>query len=175
MRAQRTRKVRLLRIRTSRLCFLAIVASAAVALWPTMHAAFAQEQDATQQTVTDYVMDASQPPAKKPQPPAPKPEPSANTANNSSSANNKAPGVGDGTPAPVANAATSTAAPLAPVVPPLHPVDPNNPLAVQTANLLKMANNLKTEVDKTTADTLSVTVVREAGEIEQVARKMRSR
>lgn len=53
--------------------------------------------------------------------------------------------------------------------------DPNNPVAVQSANLLKLAYILKTEVDKTTKDTLSVTVVRQAAEIEQMARKMRAK
>jgi len=45
--------------------------------------------------------------------------------------------------------------------------------ASQAAALLKMATALKTEVDKTTKDTLSVTVVRKAGEIEQLAHKVR--
>lgn len=53
--------------------------------------------------------------------------------------------------------------------------DPNNPVAVQTTNLLKMAYSLKLEVDKTTKDTLSVAVVRKAAEIEQMARKLRSK
>ena len=53
--------------------------------------------------------------------------------------------------------------------------DPKNPVAVQSANLLKLAYNLKSEVDKTTKDTLSVTVVRQAAEIEQIARKMRTK
>ena len=43
----------------------------------------------------------------------------------------------------------------------------------QCADLLKMANSLKSEVDKTTMDVLSVAVVREADEIEQLARKMK--
>ncbi len=61
-------------------------------------------------------------------------------------------------------------------VPPTVPApDPKNPIAVQTANLLKMAYNLKAEVDKTTKDMLSVPVVRQAGEIEQMAHKMRSK
>jgi type VI protein secretion system component VasF len=42
------------------------------------------------------------------------------------------------------------------------------------ADLLKMATDLKTEVDKTTKDTLSLTVVRKAGEIEQLAHKVRT-
>jgi hypothetical protein len=37
-----------------------------------------------------------------------------------------------------------------------------------------MAAELKTEVDKTTRDTLSVAVVRKAGEIEQLAHKVRT-
>lgn len=53
--------------------------------------------------------------------------------------------------------------------------DPNNPVAVQSASLLKLAYSLKSEVDKTTKDTLSVTVVRQAAEIEQLARKMRTK
>ena len=60
-------------------------------------------------------------------------------------------------------------------MPPIPAPDPNNPVAVQTANLLKLVYNLKTEVDKTTKDTLSVTVVRQATEIEQMARKMRAK
>ena len=47
-------------------------------------------------------------------------------------------------------------------------------IASECANLLKMATDLKTEVDKTTKDTLSVTVVRKAGEIEQLAHKVRT-
>ena len=47
------------------------------------------------------------------------------------------------------------------------------PVAAQCASLLKMATDLKAEVDKTTKDQLSVTVVRRAGEIEQLARTVR--
>lgn len=53
--------------------------------------------------------------------------------------------------------------------------DPNNPVAVQSANLLKMAYSLKLEVDKTSKDMLSVSVVRRAAEIEQAAHKMRTK
>jgi len=45
----------------------------------------------------------------------------------------------------------------------------------ETANLLKLANTLKADVDKTTQDTLSLAVIREAGEIEKLAHKMRTR
>lgn len=47
-------------------------------------------------------------------------------------------------------------------------------IAGECADLLKLAAALKTEVDKTTKDTLSVTVVRKAGEIEQLAHKVRT-
>jgi hypothetical protein len=43
----------------------------------------------------------------------------------------------------------------------------------ECADLLKMATDLKTAVDKTNQDTLSVTVVRKADEIEQLAKKVR--
>jgi len=51
---------------------------------------------------------------------------------------------------------------------------PRSGVAGDCADLLKMATDLKIEVDKTTRDTLSVTVVRKAGEIEQLARKVRT-
>jgi glutamine amidotransferase PdxT len=55
------------------------------------------------------------------------------------------------------------------------PADAPKPgIAGDCANLLKMAADLKTEVDKSTMDTLSVTVVRKAGEIEQLAHKVRA-
>jgi hypothetical protein len=43
------------------------------------------------------------------------------------------------------------------------------------ANLLKLANTLKAEVDKTTPDTLSLTVIRRADEIEKLAHRMRGK
>ena len=46
-------------------------------------------------------------------------------------------------------------------------------VAGECADLLKMATALKMEVDKTTKDTLSVTVIRKADEIEELARKVR--
>ena len=52
--------------------------------------------------------------------------------------------------------------------------DPNQPEAArECANLLRMATDLKAAVDKTTQDTLSVTVVRKANQIEEFARKVR--
>ncbi len=46
-------------------------------------------------------------------------------------------------------------------------------IADEAADLLKMATVLKSEVDKSTKDQLSVTVVRKAGDIEQLAHKVR--
>jgi hypothetical protein len=46
-------------------------------------------------------------------------------------------------------------------------------VAGEASALLKMATALKSEVDKTTKDTLSVAVVRKADEIEQLAHKVR--
>jgi hypothetical protein len=47
-------------------------------------------------------------------------------------------------------------------------------IASECSDLLKMATDLKSEVDKTTKDTLSVTVVRKASAIEQLAHKVRT-
>jgi len=46
-------------------------------------------------------------------------------------------------------------------------------VSAECAGLLKLAASLKTEVDKTTKDELSISVVRDAGQIELMARKMR--
>ena len=55
------------------------------------------------------------------------------------------------------------------------PQDPQKQaIAKQCADLLAMATELKTEVDKTTKDTLSISVVRKAGEIEQLAHKVKA-
>ena len=68
---------------------------------------------------------------------------------------------------------SATAAPPVPA-PPAKPLDPNQKaVADASASLLELANSLKKEVDKTSADTLSVAVVRKASEIEQLARKLR--
>jgi hypothetical protein len=67
------------------------------------------------------------------------------------------------------NGAVSAAGPGSPAVagPPLTGV------AAQCANLLKMATDLKLAVDETNQDVLSVSVVRDAGQIEDMAKKMR--
>ena len=52
---------------------------------------------------------------------------------------------------------------------------PKKQLALDSANLLRMTNDLKANMDKTTPDTLSVAVIRQAEEIEKLAHKMRSK
>ena len=47
-------------------------------------------------------------------------------------------------------------------------------VADECADLLKLANDLKAEVDKSTKDTLSLSVVRKADQIEQLAHRLRT-
>ena len=47
--------------------------------------------------------------------------------------------------------------------------------AIEAENLLKLATGLKAEVDKTTQDTLSLPVIRKAGEIERLAHAVREK
>lgn len=61
-----------------------------------------------------------------------------------------------------------------PVPPPIPSADPRRQqINNECADLLQMADALKIAVDKTTQDELSVTVVRDAGQIEQLARKVK--
>jgi ribosomal protein L9 len=48
-------------------------------------------------------------------------------------------------------------------------------LAEDSARLLKLATELKAEVDKTTKDMLSLTVIRKADEIERLAHNMKEK
>jgi hypothetical protein len=48
-------------------------------------------------------------------------------------------------------------------------------IADECARLLALATDLKTEVDKTNKDTLSLTVIRKAGEIQQLAHSVKER
>ena len=48
-------------------------------------------------------------------------------------------------------------------------------IAEDSAKLLKMAAELKAEVDKTTKDTLSLAVIKKAAEIEKLARSVKER
>ena len=55
------------------------------------------------------------------------------------------------------------------------PADRKKQIAEDSAKLLKLATALKTEVDKTTLDTLSLTVIRKADEIEKLAHSIREK
>jgi hypothetical protein len=48
-------------------------------------------------------------------------------------------------------------------------------IADDSARLLKLATDLKSEVDKTTKDTLSLSVIRKAGEIEKLAHDVKEK
>lgn len=69
--------------------------------------------------------------------------------------------------------ATNGPAPAASPADAAAPATPLTAIGAQCASLLKMATDLKAEVDKTTKDVLSVAVIRDAGEIEDTAKKMR--
>ncbi|MGP8251856.1 MAG: hypothetical protein ACLQHF_07460 [Terracidiphilus sp.] len=82
-------------------------------------------------------------------------------------------------PAPVQPATQSaTAAAPTPPRPPYPGMPPGEmrkqQVAQECADLLKLATDLKAQVDKTRKDELSVTVVRKAAELEQMAHKVRS-
>jgi hypothetical protein len=80
---------------------------------------------------------------------------------------------------PVAKPAGTNAQPAVAAVPalPQAPLTPEQArqqqVALHVGDLLKMATDLKAEVDKTNQDELSVTVVRKANELEQYAHKLR--
>jgi len=48
-----------------------------------------------------------------------------------------------------------------------------NQLAADTAQLLKLANELKAEMDKSTKDELSLSVIKKADQVEKLAHKVR--
>jgi len=78
------------------------------------------------------------------------------------------------TPAPTEEAANGAAPAGSSVSPAVTaPTPPLTGVAAQCASLLRMANDLKAEVDKSTKDVLSMTVVREASQIAETAKKMR--
>lgn len=84
-----------------------------------------------------------------------------------------------GSARPAVSASAVAARPAAfdppPVPPPAKAADPHRQqINDQCANLLSLADALKMAVDKTTKDELSVTVVRKAGQIEQLARKVKN-
>jgi len=77
-------------------------------------------------------------------------------------------------PLPAINPPGAKASPSATQAPPAAANDNAPEVTQQCADLLRMATELKSAVDKSSASTLSVTVVRKAGEIEQLAHKVRT-
>ena len=74
--------------------------------------------------------------------------------------------------------ARAQAAPSLPVRPQLtaaSPVDSRKAVLNDTGRLLQLARELKVSVDKTRRDELSLQVVREADEIEKLARAVKAR
>ena len=66
-----------------------------------------------------------------------------------------------------AGAAADTSKPTTPQTP------QQKQLADDTANLLTLANELKAELDKSTKDTLSLSVIKKAEQVEKLAHKVR--
>ena len=56
-----------------------------------------------------------------------------------------------------------------------HAVSSNGPLAEDSAKLVKLASDLKAEVDKTNKDMLDLRVIRKADEIERLAHSVREK
>jgi hypothetical protein len=54
-------------------------------------------------------------------------------------------------------------------------VERKKQISDESAKLLKLATELKADVDKTTKDTLSLDVIRKAGEIERLARSVKEK
>ena len=61
------------------------------------------------------------------------------------------------------------------MLPVTDPTSANRQIAQESAELLKLATDLKAEVDKTTKDTLSMLVIRKAEEIRRLAHSVRQR
>jgi type VI protein secretion system component VasF len=91
------------------------------------------------------------------------------------------PGQSQSSPPPAASNPMPEAKPPVQLPPASQPgadqavADPGKQISQDAANLLKMATELKTEVYKTRKDTLSIAVIRKAGQIEQLAHTLRSK
>lgn len=147
------------------------------------------EHGADEPNSQSYAVDGK-PPGSQPDPePAAKPKP-AEDSQPASGAESRSDAASDTPAAPVAAAPAADLPQPPAVVPPqpaaaaavppaveipaaVLPTDPRQrQVALECADLLRMAAALKTAVDKSTKDELSVDVVRKAGEIEQYARKV---
>jgi hypothetical protein len=85
------------------------------------------------------------------------------------------PPCGAKAPAPAPAASQAAPAPQQSKRPASAAGDPKKQLSDQSAQLLAMAIALKSEVDKTSKDTLSVAVIRKADEIEKLARSVKEK
>lgn len=107
---------------------------------------------------------------------APSTPPAQATTSSSPAAADKKP---DATPDNLAgNATAKTPDPVANETPEQRRQDAQiqarkNQLAVDTAKLLQLANELKAEMDKSSKDTLSVNVIKKADQVEKLAHKVR--
>ena len=167
----------------ARHCLFAALLAASLFVFPDTHRSAAQ---ATQPAPDPSAQDPANPdqPATQPAIPAtavPSP-PSFSASQAAARAKAEAASRASATALPPGSDHASGVATSMPVVttppavmpPPAGPQDESQKAIYDSsANLLKLANTLKAEVDKTTADQLSVSVVRKAGEIEQLAHKMR--
>lgn len=162
-RIGRTKRARRLRTRAPWLCALAALIAIAAASRVGGHESFAQSTSA--------------PADGTPVPIRPYPEQVNPAAANVSLQNQPAESSSGEVNAPgAANARTPVPGQLAKQETAASPALPRQKqIADDTANLLKLANSLKAEVDKTTEDTLSVAVIRHAEEIEKLAHKMRTK
>ncbi len=145
-----------------------IVALPAVVGGPASLAQTSQAQTDQPQT-SQYQSDDSAAPVAPPEPATSVPSPPSANSKPKSAPMPGTPKLESVTTEPESAAAP----PPAPAAPPKNLDTDQKAVADASANLLELASSLKKEVDKTSADTLSVAVVRKAGEIEQLARKLR--
>jgi hypothetical protein len=148
MRVQRIgsiKKARPLRTRAPWLCSLAVTFAIVLVVHPFQHKSFAQSPSSQAEAAPSAANQETENPP---------------TANPQDSASAHA-------PAPEQQAKQEVKADPA--------AERKKQISDETADLLKLANSLKAEMDKTTRDTLSVAVIRRAGEIEQLAHKMRTK
>jgi len=161
----RTRQTRRLRTGIAGTCLVAGLLVIAMCARPGLRVSFAQSAS-TQSEAAQAEASAAQPvPAGETKPADNKPGETP-----ASAANTQAPAQDQPTKQEV------TAVPAGQQQTERLEADPRQTEIVDdSANLLKLANSLKAEVDKTTQDTLSLVVIRHADEIERLAHKMRTK
>ena len=105
---------------------------------------------------------------------AAKPETKTDTGNPSNSQSSSQPGAQ--TPAAPSPSDTKKSDQAAPTEQPAGPVDPAQAqLMADTAKLVKLTQELKAEVAKSNKDTLSLTVIKKADEVEKLAKSVKER